>query len=168
MFRDEFTPLTATGFSIYGLSRDSPKSNTTFKTKQNLPYTLLCDPQATLISAIGMKKAPSGTTRGVFVVDKEGKVLAAEPGGPAATVAVVRKLVGGTGEAGASEKTGDATEESKEEKKIEEGKPVSDEAGNSTDANGTAEQKDDAAKADVAADVADSAEKLGDVVPPVV
>jgi peroxiredoxin Q/BCP len=30
----------------------------------------------------------------VFVVDKEGKVLAAEPGGPAATVEVVRKLVG--------------------------------------------------------------------------
>jgi hypothetical protein len=42
-----------------------------------------------LISAIGLKKAPKGTTRGVFVVDKEGKVLAAEPGGPAATVEVV-------------------------------------------------------------------------------
>lgn len=43
-----------------------------------------------------MKKAPKGTTRGVFVIDKAGKVLAAEPGGPAATVEVVRKLVGGT------------------------------------------------------------------------
>jgi peroxiredoxin Q/BCP len=31
----------------------------------------------------------------VFVVDKSGKVLAAEPGGPDATVEVVRKLVGG-------------------------------------------------------------------------
>jgi peroxiredoxin Q/BCP len=41
-----------------------------------------------------LKKAPKGTTRGVFVVDKSGKVLAAEPGGPAATVEVVRKLVG--------------------------------------------------------------------------
>lgn len=48
--------------------------------KQNLPYTLLCDPKATLIAAIGMKKRPSGTTRGVFVVDKEGKVQAAAPG----------------------------------------------------------------------------------------
>ena len=27
-----------------------------------------------------MKKPPKGTTRGVFVVDKEGKVLAAEAG----------------------------------------------------------------------------------------
>jgi peroxiredoxin Q/BCP len=32
------------------------------------------------------------------VVDKSGKVLAAEPGGPAATVEVVRKLVGGNAE----------------------------------------------------------------------
>jgi thioredoxin-dependent peroxiredoxin len=55
----------------------------------------LCDPSQTLISAIGLKKAPKGTTRGVFVIDKAGKVLAAEPGGPDATVDVVRKLVAG-------------------------------------------------------------------------
>jgi len=95
LFRDSYEPLTATGYSIYGLSNDSPKANTTFKTKQKLPYTLLCDPAQTLISAIGLKKAPKGTVRGVFVVDKSGKVLAAEPGGPDATVEVVRKLVSG-------------------------------------------------------------------------
>jgi peroxiredoxin Q/BCP len=50
-----------------------------------------------------LKKAPKGTTRGVFVVDKSGKVLAAEPGGPDATVEVVRKLVGG-GAGGSKEK----------------------------------------------------------------
>lgn len=93
LFRDSYTALTATGYSIYGLSSDSPKANTTFKTKQKLPYALLCDPTQTLISAIGFKKAPKGTTRGVFVVDKAGMVLAAEPGGPAATVEVVKKLV---------------------------------------------------------------------------
>lgn len=80
LFRDAYSSLTSTGFSIYGLSSDSPKSNTTFKTKQNLPYTLLCDPSVTLIAAIGMKKAPKGTIRGVFIVDKDGKVLAAEAG----------------------------------------------------------------------------------------
>ncbi|KAL2073609.1 hypothetical protein VTL71DRAFT_10935 [Oculimacula yallundae] len=98
LFRDQYTPLTSTGFSIYGLSKDSPKANTTFKTKQNLPYPLLCDTGATLIEAIGLKKA-TGTTRGVFVVDKSGKVLAAEAGGPAATVEVVKKLVGGGSDA---------------------------------------------------------------------
>ncbi|KAL9630287.1 MAG: hypothetical protein Q9164_006494, partial [Protoblastenia rupestris] len=94
LFRDDFMRLTATGFSIYGLSTDSPKSNTTFKLKQKLPYTLLCDPKAVLISPIGMKKSPSGTIRGVFVVDKVGKVQAAASGGPAATIEMVRQLMG--------------------------------------------------------------------------
>ncbi|KAF2722414.1 AhpC-TSA-domain-containing protein [Polychaeton citri CBS 116435] len=125
MFRDSYKPLTATGLDIYGLSTDSPKANTTFKTKQNLPYPLLCDPAATLIQAIGLKKAPKGTQRGVFVVTKEGKVLAAEPGGPAATVEVVKKIVGetsGQAEGGAIEKVGeraDAAEgDEAEDKKV--------------------------------------------------
>lgn len=110
LFRDSYTPLTATGLSIYGLSTDSPKSNTTFKTKQNLPYALLCDPAGTLVEAIGMKKAPKGTTRGVFVVDKSGKVLAAEAGGPAATVEVVKGVtekMGGQSDAKPIEKAGE-------------------------------------------------------------
>jgi peroxiredoxin Q/BCP len=106
LFRDSYAPLTAGGLAIYGLSNDTPKSNTTFRTKQNLNYPLLCDPAQTLISAIGLKKAPKGTprggiaagstTRGVFVVDKAGKVLAAEPGSPDGTVAVVKRIVDGS------------------------------------------------------------------------
>ncbi|RMJ08712.1 hypothetical protein CDV36_011684 [Fusarium kuroshium] len=92
-FRDSYEPLTAGGLSIYGLSTDSPKVNTTFKDKQKLPYPLLCDPKATLIGAIGLKKVPKGTQRGVFVIDKEGKVLVAEPGSPQGTVDRVKKLV---------------------------------------------------------------------------
>lgn len=95
LFRDAHDLLTTNGFSIYGLSSDSPKSNTTFKTKQNLPYTLLCDPSATLIKAIGMQKNPKGIKRGVFVVDKAGKVLAAEPGGPQATVDAAKNAMDG-------------------------------------------------------------------------
>lgn len=98
--------------AIYGLSADSPKANTTFKTKQKLPYPLLCDPKATLIGAIGFKKHPKGTQRGVFVVDKSGKVLAAEPGGPAATVEVAKALVEESGDAEpAAETAADAKEE---------------------------------------------------------
>ena len=163
MFRDEFTSLTATGFSIYGLSTDSPKSNTTFKSKQNLPYTLLCDPSANLIAAIGMKKAPKGTSRGVFVVHKSGKILAVEAGGPAATVEVVRKLVTGaemvTDGAAASGDTGAKLEGSKVEPEIESGNLHAEEVDPSAE-NGDAEKKEDVAQADVAADVADSAEKL--------
>ena len=93
LFRDNYESLTAGGLAIYGLSTDSPKANTTFKQKQNLPYALLCDPQATLIEAIGLKKVPRGSTRGVFAVDKAGKVLVAEPGGPAATLEAVKNLI---------------------------------------------------------------------------
>ena len=115
-----------------------------------------------------MKKA-AGTTRGVFVVDKEGKVLAAEPGGPGATVEVVRRLLGSHGSTtgpSATEKVDDATEGSKEEQMIEEGKPVADPVDTSTEANGTAEEKEeDIARADVAADVADSAKMIDDIPP---
>ncbi|KAJ5320493.1 hypothetical protein PENANT_c010G02746 [Penicillium antarcticum] len=93
LFRDNHTHLTSTGLSIYGLSGDSPKANTTFQTRQNLPYPLICDPKATLIAAIGFKKSPKGTTRGVFAVDKKGKVLLREAGGPDATVDAVQKIV---------------------------------------------------------------------------
>lgn len=98
LFRDRHTHFTSGGFSVYGLSTDSPKANTTFQTKQNLPYPLLCDPHATLIGAIGFKKAPKGTTRGVFAVDKKGKVLLREAGGPDATVNAAQELVGSSTE----------------------------------------------------------------------
>lgn len=93
LFRDQYDALTSTGFSVYGLSKDSTKANTNFKVKQKLPYTLLCDPSAALITGIGLRKPPSGTTRGVFVINKSGKVLAAQAGGPAATVDVVKNLM---------------------------------------------------------------------------
>ncbi|QSS63868.1 disrupter of telomere silencing protein Dot5 [Histoplasma capsulatum] len=93
LFRDRYDKLTSTGLSIFGLSADSPKANANFKSKQNLPYPLLCDPTASLIGALGLKKTPKGTVRGVFAVSKEGKVLLLESGGPAATADTVQKLV---------------------------------------------------------------------------
>lgn len=92
MFRDDYQNLVSAGLSVYGLSADSPKANTTFKTKQNLPYTLLCDSASTLISALGFKKHPKGTARGVFAIGKGGDVLLLEAGGPAATLEAVQQL----------------------------------------------------------------------------
>jgi len=145
-FRDDHTALTATGFSIYGLSKDSPKRNTTFKDKYTLPYTLLCDTSSTLISAIGLKRVPNSTARGVFVIDKSGKILAAEAGSGPVTVAVAKKIVGG-GEV--------ATEAPAAELATEEPVP---EANGVNGTNG--DTKEDADKAEVAAEVADTAEKL--------
>lgn len=85
---------------------------------------MLCDPSATLIQAIGFKKAPKGTTRGVFVVNKAGKVLAVEAGGPAATVEVVKGIVekmGGDADAAGLEKAEERAVE-KEGDEVEDGK----------------------------------------------
>jgi peroxiredoxin Q/BCP len=117
LFRDHHTHLTSSGLSIYGLSGDSPKANTTFKTKQNLQYPLLCDPQATLIAAIGLKKSPKGTVRGVFAVDKKGKVLLRESGGPDSTVNAVQKIV-----ANAPKDDKEDREDEEENKEVEESK----------------------------------------------
>ena len=41
LFRDAYAPITSAGYSVYGLSTDSAKSNTTFVNKHSLPYPLL-------------------------------------------------------------------------------------------------------------------------------
>ncbi|KAI1616005.1 peroxiredoxin Q/BCP [Exophiala viscosa] len=95
LFRDNYAPITGASLSIYGLSTDSPKANTTFVTKQKLQYPLLCDPNATLTTAIGMKKPGPGksTARGVVVIDKQGIVKVWEQTGPAKTVEAVLEYV---------------------------------------------------------------------------
>ncbi|KAI0179128.1 AhpC-TSA-domain-containing protein [Hypoxylon sp. FL1284] len=138
LFRDSYESLTEGGLAIYGLSADSPKANTTFKTKQKLPYTLLCDPSATLIDALGFKA--KGTTRGVFVVDKAGKVLLIEPGSPAGTFDAVKKLVAESeGAAAKAEPAADKPEEKAAEKPEEEAKPTNGDAVEEKKADGEAE-----------------------------
>ncbi|TGO25253.1 hypothetical protein BPAE_0084g00200 [Botrytis paeoniae] len=175
-FRDSHPTLLLTGYTVYGLSKDSPKSNTTFKTNQKLPYTLLCDTKSSLISAIGLKNA-KGTTRGVFVIDKSGKVLAAQAGSPKGTLEVVEGLIGAEkeevekeeaaiegeketekeNENETSEETKEEVSPTSEEKQTEE--PTIPET-NGTNGTTSSASKEDVAKAEVAADVADTAEKL--------
>ncbi|TGO49108.1 hypothetical protein BOTNAR_0443g00010 [Botryotinia narcissicola] len=159
-FRDSHPTLLLTGYTVYGLSKDSPKSNTTFKTNQKLPYTLLCDTKSSLISAIGLKNA-KGTTRGVFVIDKSGKVLAAQAGSPKGTLEVVEGLIGVEKEEENENETAEEAKEevspTSEEKQPEE--PTIPETNGTNGINSSA-SKEDVAKAEVAADVADTAEKL--------
>ncbi|WYZ41349.1 hypothetical protein EsH8_V_000244 [Colletotrichum jinshuiense] len=142
LFRDSYEPLTKTGFAIYGLSTDSPKANTTFKDKQKLPYPLLCDPKSTLIGAIGLKKPPKSTQRGVFVVDKAGKVLIAEPGSPAGTVEVVTALIEGGSVDAAAEGVAEAASADAKEEEPANGESKTDEE-KKEDAADEAEKKDE-------------------------
>ncbi|ETI21837.1 hypothetical protein G647_05906 [Cladophialophora carrionii CBS 160.54] len=94
-FRDNYAPITGASLAVYGLSTDSPKANTTFATKQKLPYPLLCDPNATLTSAIGMKKPGPGksTARGVVIIDRQGVLRLWEQAGPEKTVKAVLEYI---------------------------------------------------------------------------
>ena len=90
------------------------------------------------------------------MVDRAGKVLSAEPGGPAATVEVVKKLVGNsdvpTADTGKVDKVAEKVKAA-EEPKAEEAKLAT------NGVNGTV-TNEDVTKANVAAEVADTAEKL--------
>lgn len=66
-FRDNYDEFTKHGAVVFGLLSDTPKSQTTFITKQKLPYSLLSDPNKELIGALGAKKSPSGIKRSHFV-----------------------------------------------------------------------------------------------------
>ena len=151
--------------------------------KQNLQYSLLCDPKGTLIEAIGFKKAPTSTTRGVFVINKEGKVLAAEPGGPAKTLEIVKELIAtGITDVPKDEisvvpkQISDVQEEEKlttdvampdvaapSMEAVEPAPTSTDALANNAPATGEGEEtkmSEDVEKADIAAEVADTAEKI--------
>lgn len=75
-FRDGYAKILEAGYKIYGLSYDSPKSQSNWKRKHSLPYTLLCDVMGgDLIKALGAGKAPKGIKRSHFVVDKGGRIV---------------------------------------------------------------------------------------------
>jgi peroxiredoxin Q/BCP len=111
-----------------------------------------------LISAIGLKKAPNATVRGVFVVDKSGKVLAAQSGSPAGTVDVVKKLVEGSGTSVPVAGEGVKAAEAEAPKPTEE--PTVEAPGAGVNGVKGAEKRQDIEMADVAAEVADTAEKM--------
>lgn len=110
-FRDGYSFLTSSGLAIYGLSADGPKANTTFKTKYTFPYDLLCNPSCSLVNAVGLGEGKK-VKRGVFIIDKSGKVLEVFTGGPEPTVDATKKIVDGM------DKVGNEDKPASEEKKV--------------------------------------------------
>jgi thioredoxin-dependent peroxiredoxin len=80
-FRDDFKQFGKKGAAVLGISTDTPKAQTNFKEKQNLPYTLLCDVDKTVAQAYGVWKEKNmygkkvmGIERTTFIIDENGKV----------------------------------------------------------------------------------------------
>lgn len=74
--RDELTEL---GAKVVGISKDDASSHEKFKTKYNLNFDLLSDPEAKTIEAYGAwgKKmfGKEGILRKTFIINPEGQVM---------------------------------------------------------------------------------------------
>ena len=96
-FRDSYETYRQRGVEILGVSPDDVASHEKFKSKYELPFTLLADPEHTTAEAYGVwgerrfaGKKYLGINRSTFVIDEEGKVARAmigiKPAGHAAAV----------------------------------------------------------------------------------
>lgn len=81
-FRDDYSEITSAGAVVLGISPDSEKSHEDFRTKHNLPFKLLSDPDhkvSELYGAWGEKKMYGRTYMGVirstFVIDEKGIII---------------------------------------------------------------------------------------------
>jgi peroxiredoxin Q/BCP len=81
-FRDHYDEIVANNAVVLGVSPDSVESHVKFKTKYDLPFHLLVDPDhkiAELYGVWGEKKMYGRTYYGIkrshFVIDEEGKLI---------------------------------------------------------------------------------------------
>lgn len=92
-FRDAYPTIEEKHAVVLGVSPDGQKSHATFKTKHNLPFTLLVDEDHTIAEAYGVwteqtygvwaepslvGRTYMGVERSHFVIDEEGKIAQAE------------------------------------------------------------------------------------------
>ncbi|TGZ80448.1 AhpC-TSA-domain-containing protein [Ascodesmis nigricans] len=98
LFRDSYASISKKGFSVFGLSGDSPKANTNFHTKQSLgDIVLLCDPAYALHERLGIKKGAKGTIRSTTIIKKEGDkqiIVKKTPSKPTESLEIAKKTVG--------------------------------------------------------------------------
>ena len=78
-FRDNYAALTAAGYNVVGVSKDSAKSHNGFRAKYELPFKLLADTSTQMLQAFGAwgekkmyGKTVLGTLRRTFIFDENG------------------------------------------------------------------------------------------------
>jgi peroxiredoxin Q/BCP len=81
-FRDDYSAYEEAGAVILGISPDTSKSHTKFKTKYELPFTLLADPEHDVLKLYGvwgLKKSfgreYEGVFRTTFLIGEDGNIL---------------------------------------------------------------------------------------------
>jgi peroxiredoxin Q/BCP len=79
--RDNYSILKKNGFNVVGISPDDPKSHTRFREKFSLPFTLVADPDHSIIDQYGVwgeknlyGRKYMGLHRTTFVIDEKGVI----------------------------------------------------------------------------------------------
>ena len=72
--RDSYAALTAKGVKVLGVSTDSVKAQKAFKDKYQLPFDLLADDDAAVVSSFGVPKTLGFAKRQAFLF-KDGKLM---------------------------------------------------------------------------------------------
>jgi peroxiredoxin Q/BCP len=80
--RDNYEDLLSKGFAILGVSPDNEKSHTKFRSKFDLPFSLIADPETKIIQAYNVwgeknlyGKTYMGVLRTTYVIDETGHIL---------------------------------------------------------------------------------------------
>jgi peroxiredoxin Q/BCP len=80
-FRDSRSDLSGAGFTVLGISPDSPAKLAKFRDKEGLTFPLLSDPSREVLRAYGAYgektmygKTTTGVIRSTFVVGEDGKI----------------------------------------------------------------------------------------------
>lgn len=83
-FAERYPQFMEKGAVVLGVSRDSVKSHKNFETKYELPFTLLSDPELTVIQAYDVwkekknyGKVSMGVVRTTYLIDEEGVIIRA-------------------------------------------------------------------------------------------
>ncbi|GAX73048.1 hypothetical protein CEUSTIGMA_g501.t1 [Chlamydomonas eustigma] len=92
--RDTYESIAATDYELFGMSADKPKSQLNWKTKNNFPYHLLCDPSFEALKKLGVAKGGKSVNRSHIIVEKGGKVVVVEYGiTPKNSIAGVKEFI---------------------------------------------------------------------------
>jgi len=83
-FRDSLASLQGAGYTVLGISRDTPEKLRAFRDSDGLTFPLLSDPDHAVHEAYGAwgekqnyGKTVTGVLRSTFVVDEDGKIVEA-------------------------------------------------------------------------------------------
>ena len=78
-FRDNYAALSAAGYNVVGVSKDSARSHSGFRAKYELPFRLLADTDTRMLQDFGAwgekkmyGKTVLGTLRRTFIFDEDG------------------------------------------------------------------------------------------------